>query len=114
MALDAVAVARAFEVMLPARDDALTLLHNPHLGVCNPIDAEAAKGEPCSVAEYLRRWNRYMLFTGPVEQMKAEVTGSLWVLYWTPRHTSSENCLAAATLPALAEWLQANGLAFGS
>jgi hypothetical protein len=111
MALDAIAVARAFEVLLPKREDGgLTLMHNPHHDLAMDWEDEE---DTFPIAEYLRIHNETE-FTGPVEQQKIEATGEMWVLCWTAPGESKETRLAAASLPALAAWLQDNGLAFGS
>jgi hypothetical protein len=103
--LDATTVARAFEVMLPAHKASLSLQHNPHRGLT-------------SVAEYLQAvaTEEDVAFTGPVEQQKIEATDELWILVWydSACDNSAAHKLAAASLPALAQWLQDNGLAFGS
>lgn len=102
--LSAASVARAFEVMLPATPNrALFLVRNPHL-----------PGGALSVAEYLRLLTHKPEFTGSLEQQKAEATNELWILESRPVNAAGYIFVAAATLPALAMWLQANGLAFGS
>jgi hypothetical protein len=98
MALDAIAVARAFEVMLPTHVGPMALLHNPHK------DHEPAMA-----------WakNFEVDFISPVEQQKVEATDEMWILKWASEEDKYVR-LAAASLPALAQWLQDNGLAFGS
>lgn len=108
MPLDAVAVARAFEIMLPVSETGCTLMRNPHKDLVDP-DGEL---DDMTVQEWMR--NERLEFIGPVEQQKCEATDQLWVLCWTPKDTDTETRLAAASLPALAQWLQDNGLAFGN
>ena len=98
--LDATVVARAFEVMLPAHTK-VSLYHNPH--GASSID------KWCELAR--------VDFVSPVEQQKAYATGELWSLDWDDHRPATQGRmirLAAASLPALAAWLQDNGLAFGS
>ena len=111
--LDATAVARAFEVMLPAREaDGLFLCHNPqHAMLYEPIIGAGTRN--MTVAEWLAH-ERDIEFTGPLEQQKCEQTDTLWLLEWTPPEKTKQIRLAAATLTAIAQWLQDNGLAFGS
>lgn len=112
-ALDATAVARAFEVMLPAHeDDGVFLCHNPHRAMLTqPIINGPVR--TMTATEWLRG-ERDIEFVGPTEQQKVEETNSLWLLEWVPPGMTKQTRLAAATLPALAEWLQDNGLAFGN
>lgn len=115
--LDATVVARAFEVMLPARTDGLRIEHNPHMNWTNPNDDGSVDAvDHMPIAEYLKmEAETYGLdFTGPVEQQKAIETGQLWLLEWVPPGELVAERIAAASLPALAQWLQDNGLAFGS
>lgn len=111
--LDATAVSRAFEVMLPAHeDDGVFLCHNPHRAVLTqPIINGPVR--TMTVAEWLRD-ERNITFISPIERQKVEETGSLWLLEWVPAGTTKQTRLAAATLPAIAQWLQESGLAFGS
>lgn len=101
--LSAVTVARAFEVMLPARQDLMTLEHNPH----------RYAGSDQSAKDFLSDFSGCYEYTGPVEQQKIEATNELWSLEWTDQHGTTTK-LAAATLQAIAQWLQDQGLAFGS
>jgi hypothetical protein len=96
--LDATVVARAFEVMLPKHVGPMALLHNPHK------DHEPAMA-----------WakNFEVDFVSAVEQQKVEATDEMWILKWASEEDKYVR-LAAASLPALAQWLQDNGLAFGS
>ena len=100
--LDATAVARAFEVMLPAHARGLALSHNEH--------KDAAR----SIGPYIDE--EEITFTSGVERQKAVSTDELWVLYWHPPHDAARrhHRIAAATLPAIAQWLQDQGLAFGN
>lgn len=101
--LSAVSVARAFEVMLPAHNGSLTLRHNPH------------KTFGHAPMVYLAMGGGRDSFISPVEKQKSEATDELWLLSFMP-HTGEalRTSVSAATLPALAQWLQDNGLAFGS
>lgn len=97
--LNASLVARAFEVMLPKHNGTLILKHNPHLNT--------------NMRTFMRHAGKLLFFTSATEQQKCEATNEMWVLHYT----SEENAhlrLAAATLPAIARWLEDNGLAFGS
>ena len=116
MALDAIAVARAFEVMLPAAaaQSGLTIRRNPHREHLATIGAGVAKDTTVATSDYLRWHKDDIAFTGPLEQQKIDATGDLWVLEWTAPDALKPQKMAAASLPALAQWLQDNGLAFGS
>lgn len=101
MKLDAVAVARAFEVMLPATPlEALFIVRNPHRA-----------GDYRPAGQYMNALPKKPELAGPLEQMRIEATNELWIMESRP---GSNVYVAAATLPALAAWLEENGLAFGS
>jgi hypothetical protein len=105
--LDATVVARAFEVMLPAHVGSLTLTHNEHKNyyktVKDTLEEDDANDEK----------SRYYDFVTDVERQKAIETDELWVLHWYPLSPVGFNNICAASLPALAAWLQNHGLAFG-
>ena len=101
--LDASTVARAFEVMLPAHKCGLFITHNEHKDYYRTVAQEIEDDN-----------SRHYDWVSPVEMQKAVETDEMWVLQWYPNTPIGFNCIAAASLPALAQWLQDNGLAFGS
>lgn len=107
--LDAAVVARAFEVMLPVSTGGLTIDRNPHID-CSAI--EDGEFQPVSAAAYIK--GEALSYIGPLEQQKIEATNELWILRWRMSGEDEDTKLAAASLPAIAQWLQDNGLAFGS
>lgn len=108
MALDAVAVARAFEVMLPPHKASLTLQHNDHKNYYKTVKDLVEDDEADDPK------TRFYNFVSPIERQKAIETDELWSLQWYPDTPIGSHIKHAASLPALAQWLQDQGLAFGS
>lgn len=100
--LSAVNIARAFEVMLPEHALALSVRHNPHKW--DGVETE-------TIEEHMASYDDAIPWVSPVEQQKALTTDELWILSW---YDGGGVAIAAASLPVLAQWLQDNGLAFGS
>lgn len=103
--LSAVTVARAFEVMLPAHKASLTLTHNEHKNYYETVAQTIKDDEEHDI---------HHDWVSPVEMQKAIETDEMWVLQWYPETPIGSHSIAAASLPALAAWLEDNGLAFGS
>jgi hypothetical protein len=101
--IDAVIVARAFEVVLPPHERCLALTHNEHKDAARSL-------LPWATEEGLS-------WVSPVEHQKALMTDEVWILYWRPLGESTytqQQKIAAATLPGLVQWLQDTGLTFGA
>jgi len=101
-ALSAALVARAFSVMLPKHAASLTLEHNDH------------KSYYQTVEQHIADLGREPDWVSPVERQKALATGELWTLHWYPETPIGSHRICAASLDAIAQWLEDNGMAFGS
>jgi hypothetical protein len=106
--LDATVVARAFEVMLPAHAAELALIHNEHKSYYRTVKETLEDDDLGKTVDELND------FVTAVERQKAIETNELWELRWYPDTPVGFCRKRAASLPALAAWLQNHGLAFGS